>query len=487
MVSIKKVRELLAQAPSDNTAKALKEWRAQTGYSQVEAAIRLGVPVRTLQGWELGRPMPYPALLLKAVGIPPRPANQYSLVQSDFPREFAEFIDFVGPEALDKEIRKIERKLRALPAGARHFYGDRYFFQEQCVRFTEDIPAFGLNISDPRAVRASSLIAGINRVRRSLSPTGVARFHSMIIDNLKLDRDIRHLEHEIRCSTHFAQKGLKVVFADLEALGNFDLLLRPATGEVEVECKTISEHTGSQLKPELVISVIEAFYAVSKEAVLESGLFTLTLKRAADRCKNVGSRLKAAINSATARAYEAEDFSLRFSPRPAWQQLLNAERWSELDRQIRLDSDEGEYVRGIARSNGAIVALDIRPHAPPVFHSRVVRTVKDAADQCTGKRPGLVWLHFVGLAQEEFSALCQFSMNGSGVGLNAVVADSLHPDLSSTDRCHVGLVRFSGDSNTLTRRPILDSNLIISQAVSHGGACYDVPNPRSRFPKLSGL
>lgn len=62
-ISIEKMRELLALPPTENTARALKEWRAQEGLSQTEAAIRLGVPVRTPQGWELGRPMPYPRLL----------------------------------------------------------------------------------------------------------------------------------------------------------------------------------------------------------------------------------------------------------------------------------------------------------------------------------------------------------------------------------------------------------------------------------------
>ena len=168
-ISIEKARELLAHPPSIDTARALKEWRAQAGYSQTEAAIRLGVPVRTLQGWELGRTMPYPTLLQRAAGFSARSADRYSLVQSDFPREFAEFIDFVGAHALDKEIRKIEQRfgagVTAAESSTRALYGDRYFFQEQCTRFTHDIPAFGLNISDPTAVRAASLIAGINRVR----------------------------------------------------------------------------------------------------------------------------------------------------------------------------------------------------------------------------------------------------------------------------------------------------------------------------------
>ena len=57
--------------------------------------------------------MPYPTLLQRAAGFSARSADRYSLVQSDFPREFAEFIDFVGAHALDKEIRKIEQRFGA--------------------------------------------------------------------------------------------------------------------------------------------------------------------------------------------------------------------------------------------------------------------------------------------------------------------------------------------------------------------------------------
>ena len=57
-------------------------------------------------------------------------------------------------------------------------------------------------------------------------------------------------------------------------------------------------------------------------------------------------------------------------------------------------------------------------------------TLKNAADQCSGKRPGVVWLHFLGLPDQDFLALCEFSTSGSGTGLNGAVADALHPNLS---------------------------------------------------------
>ena len=97
--------------------------------------------------------MPYPALLQRAVPTVARPMNRYALSQAEFPREFAEFIDFVGATPLDKETRKVERRLRALKPTVRAIYGDRYFFQEQCLRFTYDVPGFGLDIANPQAVR----------------------------------------------------------------------------------------------------------------------------------------------------------------------------------------------------------------------------------------------------------------------------------------------------------------------------------------------
>jgi DNA-binding transcriptional regulator YiaG len=58
---------LLAQPPTDDVAPMLKAWREHAQLSQTEAADRLGVSVRTLQGWEFGRPMANPRLLRVAI------------------------------------------------------------------------------------------------------------------------------------------------------------------------------------------------------------------------------------------------------------------------------------------------------------------------------------------------------------------------------------------------------------------------------------
>jgi transcriptional regulator with XRE-family HTH domain len=480
-ISIEQLRKLLAQPPTEDTARGLKEWRAQKGLSQTEAAIALGVPVRTLQGWELGRPMPYPLLLQRATNIPIRPADRYSLVQSDFPREFAEFIDFVGAKALEKEIRTIEKRLGALEPGTRSLYSERYFFHKQCLRFANDSSPFRLDISDRDAVRAAMLMVGINRVKRSLSAKGVSRLHQMVIDNLKSDRDIRQLEHEIRCSTHFGQKGFKVTFADLEGLGNFDLLVETPSAPIEVECKTVSEDTGAQIKSELAVNLLDCFGKIVAERppVDEPGLFTMKLNRAAADCKNLPRKLEQALCSAKVRSYRTTDFSLTFSPRPQWQELLDSEGCLD-PRQIMNDSDIGEHARCIMISAGKVVALDIRPHKPSTWKERVIRVVKHGADQCTGEKPSVVWLHFVGVAEAEFQSLAEFSIGGNFAGLNGIVAKAVK---GSTDRTHVHTVRFSSDGG-LRHHPTIGPDLVIARSVIFGGILYNAYNHLCRFQTI---
>jgi transcriptional regulator with XRE-family HTH domain len=38
--------------------KALKAWRERKGFTQAQAAAKLGISVRTLQNWEIERNMP---------------------------------------------------------------------------------------------------------------------------------------------------------------------------------------------------------------------------------------------------------------------------------------------------------------------------------------------------------------------------------------------------------------------------------------------
>jgi transcriptional regulator with XRE-family HTH domain len=481
---------------ADATTQLLKSWRARERLSQAEAAAVLRVSVRTLQGWESGRPMPYPDVLQAALTRSKRSADPFLLAQSEFPRQFAGFVNFIGAADLDAPLRKVTRKLERLLPSTRFLYGDRYFFHEQFLRFTDGTPdgmaPFQLDISDPVAVRAAQLIADINRVKTSLSARAASRLRQMVIGGLKPGCDIRQLEHELRCATHFARRGFGVTHADLEGLGNFDLLIDGPSGPVEVECKTVAEDTGMPIKHEMIVQLFDVFVrSVSKSrcaSVTESGVFSLLLSKRGDDCTNLVGRFRDALESGTFEGFGGNDFEIAFTPKPRWTELLKA---GQVQQFISMRSLDPDFNAGNARSfttvDGFAVGLSLQLHKPSELGSRSIDVIKRAADQCTGRNPALIWLHFVGAIEEDFLALVQLSSDGRGAGLNSIVASALHPDATPTgatptDRSHVNAVKFSVTGSRIDKRPALAPNLLIVSAVTNSAPLYHVPNPLCRWP-----
>jgi hypothetical protein len=142
----------------------------------------------------------------------------------------------------------------------------------------------------------------------------------------------------------------------------------------------------------------------------------------------------------------------------------------------------GEYSRiPIAPDPDNLVALALRPQKQSSLSDKIVGVLKEAADQCSGLQHSLIWLHLIGHAEAEFLQVANFSQQGQGAGLNAIVSKVLHPCASKTDRSHVQTIRFSAEAAEITQRPILDRERLIRRARSLSGPCYDVPNPFCRF------
>jgi transcriptional regulator with XRE-family HTH domain len=474
------------------TARMLKSWRARECLSQAEAAGVLRVSVRTLQGWESGRPMPYPDILQAALTGSMRTGDPFLLAQSEFPRQLAGFVDFIGVTDLDAALRKVTRKLEQLLPSTRFLYGDRYFFHEQFLRFTEGTAPFQLDISDPVAVRAARLIADINRARTSLSAKAASRLRRTIIGGLKPGCDIRQLEHELRCATHFARRGFGVRHADLEGLGTFDLLIGGPSGSVEVECKTVAEDTGAPIKLEMIAQLFDAFVRCVSQSrrlsITESGVFSLVLTRRGDQCTNLVARFRDALQSGAFEGFDGNDFELAFTPKPQWTELLKTGHVQQFISTRSLDPDfNAGHARSFTTVDGFAVGLSLRLHKPSELGSRSVDVIKQAADQCTGRNPALVWLHFVGATEEDFLSLVQVSSDGRGAGLNSIVASALHPDATPigatpTDRSHVNAVKFSASGSRIEKHPALAPNRLIISAVTNSAPLYHVPNPLSRWP-----
>ena len=400
----------------------------------------------------------------------------------DFAAEFAEFARYVGPNELFKVTRKVMHKLLLLDPAPRKLFGTRYFFHEQVDQFTEGPRPFYFDASSPLAVRAATLIAGVGRARAKMSDVAEERLRRMIIDNLTPDRDIRQLEHEFRAFIHLRQKFQDVSFADLEGDGEFDLLCRSGTSEMEVECKTVSEDTGNPIKNELVVNLSQIFLtSLRKHPTLGgSGIFHLNFKSDPGASKAILQDFKAAIKSRVIDTIDCADATIEFLPRPSWDQDLKTLAPVELHNRIKNDPLVGRHPHCITRAGDSMVALSLETSKASSLAERAIKVLKRAADQLSGTKASMVWMHFVGFAEQEFQSLAEFSQDGKG-GLNNLVAEAVSPSGSSTDRSHVSIVRFSGEPVGLYRRSTIERERLV-HTTSMPGPAYDVRNPFAQFP-----
>jgi hypothetical protein len=404
-----------------------------------------------------------------------------SLDDFDFVAEFAAFAHYVGEQDLHKATRKVLHKLSMLDAAPRLLFGTRYFFHEQMEQFTDGPRPFFLNTAEQRAVRAATFIAAANRARKALSDLGAIRLRRMIIDNLKPDRDLRQIEHEFRAYVHLRQKFDSVRFIDLEGAGKFDLLCASDGGAVEVECKTVSEDTGNPIKNEMTVNLSQLFLKIVKRLpVDQSGIFRVEFKNEPGASKAILQDFRTAMSFNFAGHADCQDATIDFLPRPTWTRAAETMATDALHTLLRSDPDVGE-THCITKVAGKMLALALKTSKSNTLAQRVVGTLKDAADQLSGTNCSLVWLHFVGLAEQELQTLAEFSMSGKGEGLNALVADAISPGASPKDRSHVNRVRFTGEPAGLERRSTTTETSRI-QITSLGGFAYDVPNPLAKKP-----
>jgi hypothetical protein len=405
----------------------------------------------------------------------------------DFVAELAAFAHYVGSQELHKATRKVLHKLSMLDAAPRRLFGTRYFFHEQMEQFTDGPRPFYLDTSEQRAVRAATFIAATNRARIAMSDLAAVRLRKMIIDNLKPDRDMRQIEHEFRAFVHLRQKFGNVRFVDLEGAGKFDLLCISGDAEVEVECKTVSEDTGNPIKNEMVVNLSQMFLNVMHKRlpVDQSGIFSLEFKGEPGASKAILQEFKTAISSQFIGHADCQDATIDFLPRPSWTRSAETMAVDALQNLLRSDPDVGE-THCFTKVAGKMFALALKTAKTNTLAQRAVRTLKDAADQLSGTKCSMVWLHFVGFAEQELRTLAEFSMNGRGGGLNAVVADAISPGASLKDRSHVNRVRFTGEPAGLERRSNTTETSRV-QVTSLGGFAYDVPNPLARKPLPSTL
>jgi len=401
--------------------------------------------------------------------------------QAELPAEFANFVSYVGPNEIQRAVEKVIRKLASFDEAPRQVFGTRYFFHEEIAHYTDNSQPFQINIRSASAIRAASFIAGTNRARLAMTESEASHFRGMILDNMKPDRDFRQIEHEMRCYIHFRQKGHNVRFADLGQGGAYDFLCESGKDSFEVECKTVSQDTGNPIKSETVASVAQLFATLvaDRHQELASGIFVLKFDSEPKASNEVSAALKSILGDLSLKPRAYHDGSITFLPRPHWNACINWLTRQAVQEMVESDSDvTGQHC--FTRSGANLVGLTLVSDRESELIERVTGVIKKAADQLSGKRASVIWLHFVDLPESDFLALAHFAMNAQGHGLNALVGNAL-VGRGTKDRNHINAVMLSAEAGGITHRPALDRQLILARSASVNGPVYEMQNNRARY------
>ena len=177
------------------------------------------------------------------------PANQAPLL-------LAWFNSFVGYSDIKNRIARVENKLNSA-LGLSDAVLRRYQFhttdKKLMARKAVGRPPM---VEDFATHDALSCLAALKALSQQLTPDEKARLRARILDGLSPDRDIRHLQHELRAFVHYKSAGCSVTWCDNEQQ-QFDFVVEGRNGAFEVDCKTFADNIGNAISTDLSMAIFE--------------------------------------------------------------------------------------------------------------------------------------------------------------------------------------------------------------------------------------
>jgi hypothetical protein len=396
---------------------------------------------------------------------------------SEFGSSVRDFLAFVGEATVDSRLARTDEKLSEFKALS-DVLRRRYAFSVALLGMLKSLRAgIAVDFSEHNIRRAAGIICAINFAAKQLSENARRRFREDIVNYIKPNGDFRFIEHELRAFVHFRQQGYSVLWADLEGIGQFDFLVSSPNGQIEVECKTLSEDLGSPVHTEYAIEFFESFnkLMLSDKVPEDTGVIQLELKSDATISRDkIDQYFLDYTSRGLGELYENDDLRICFNRRTEWRELVERRDIPALNLAARAEQQvrDGQGSLMLRRSTALFLLVVGRKEStllPSVF-----RVVKKASGQLSGHRPGRIWLHFLGLSQAEFTLLAQEARD-EGSGPFPRIA---HYAFRSSGRAHVSNLWLSADGEVSRKVVVADG----STEIVMDGPVYAATSNVCRFP-----
>lgn len=321
-----------------------------------------------------------------------------------------------------------------------------------------------------------SFIVSAHRIFTHLPSSAKSEFASKLRGLVTGQFGIRPFAYELTMATHLMSKGWDVVFADIEKVGNFDFLASKDGLEIEMECKTTSGDSGRQIhRFELsrLSTLIEPALGELSDVAGSHFLAVIIPSKLESSDAAIAQVGKAVVEAAQRRADAKNSHaSIAYS-------YLSELVWSgpHDDGKIRQVCEEriggsNHHIHIHGRPTFSVVIAAFQSERPDTVIKTLTQRAKEAADQCSGKRPAVVALNLV----DPISRTELQGMLGTFNGMHAIAAGIFEKE----KRAHVDTIAF-----TVPQTPEFDE---AGYTTMKGDVMtlYN-PNPRFHSPAIRDL
>lgn len=345
-------------------------------------------------------------------------------------KEFRQFLKLIGEENWVSKIRRFNtrRKLSELDIVGNYLAAKNPLLGA-IIQYLE-LERRGQVVwrhRTPEILRAAGYVFVLNRLCRE-PKIGVRRIKGLLLD----DDKVKPFLFEIDIAAHFLRQGYNVIFADLEGVGQYDLLIQ-GDHELEVECKRISADAGRKVTRYNFYCLSDILFSQLRHV---KGRFLISITAAhrlgADQLviRNLADRIASAL---TTNTVEDSVHNVRFTIEPLPGNVAirtNQEAEAELSQYSTgsehftvFDNKESTFIVrcGSMRKDDIVTAI--------------YNTLKEASGQLSGTRAGVIPCFIEDVDGNDWSSLQE------GNRLTAVTTRLF----DSPDRRHVRFVTFSSD------------------------------------------
>ena len=225
---------------------------------------------------------------------------------------------------------------------------------------------------------------------------------------------------------------------DYSGSGRFDLLARRGGAEIEIECKTTSGDTGRKVHRQEANRLADLLLPVAKEIANIAGChrFLITvpdrLRKSVGELEGIASLVASAARQRGSASGEFAQVDYTFDGTALWPAPDDPNSLPFFERRFGI---QNATLMFLGREHHSIVAIIIRSARPDSVVKAISAEAKEAAGQCSGKRPALIAVHLI----DEISRSDLSAMLTTPNGLHAIT----HAVFRDRKRRHVDSIAFT--------------------------------------------